>query len=389
MGIDEHSVIRNMKKEIVITPYFSSIRMVIEKAIMSAKESIDIAVAWFTNEDLFNCLLKRLSDGIRVRLILINDDINNNGGLDFQKFINEGGLLYFGKHGSFMHNKYCIIDNNIVCTGSYNYTYFAEHSNYENIVYIKNDKSVISRFITNYVSILSASDKVTDLKHYLKTHPYAINIQASKQIRIRDLYQKAIELSESDLMQSDMIANNLSDEPKLESFTINDVMYKQWDKDICVRSIEVSRNETIIVLDIATSNSFFLYGTGLNKTWHLISDGSSVYASSITVIINDQLRFNRLASNTIYSFSESDSIGDISLESFQAESFTGAKIKLKHKQIIFRQPNNTITCKLHFPKGDYIHNSVSLYEGNKNNESDTNYWHALNISMRLNRISST
>ncbi len=357
---------------------------------MSARDSIDIAVAWFTNEEIFNCLLKRLSDGIHIRLVIINDDINNNSGLDFQDFINAGGGLYFGKHGSFMHNKYCIVDDSIVCTGSYNYTYFAEHSNFENIVCIKNDKRFISEFISNFVSILSVSDKVTDLKKYLEAHPYAINIQASKQMRIRDLYQKSIELNESDLMKSDSIATDLSEnEPQQDTFTINDVLYKQWDKNICIRRIDVSQDEAIIVLDITTPRSFFLFGTGLDKTWHLIANGDTVYASSITVIINDQIRINRLASNTIYSFDETDTITDPSSESFQAESLTGAKTKLKHKKIIFHQPNNTITCKLHFPKGDYIHNTVSLYEGNMNNQSDDNYWHALNISMRLNRISST
>lgn len=379
-----------MEKQTVITPYFSSIRLVIMKAIMSAKESIDIAVAWFTNEELFNCLLKRLSDGIRVRLVIINDDINNNGGLDFQAFINEGGNLYFGKNGSFMHNKYCIVDDSIVCTGSYNYTYFAEHSNFENVVCIKNNKNAISKFIMNFNSILGVSDKVTDLRKYLETHPYSINIHASKQMRIRDLYQKSIELKDSNLVESERIADSLTEnEPQLDSFSIIDVLYKQWDKDICIRRITVFQDETVIVIDINTSNSFFLYGTGLDKTWHLIANGYTIYASSISVTINDQLRLNRLASNTIYSFDESDSISDTSGEAFQAESLTGAKTRLQHKKIKYRHPNNTITCKLHFPKGDYIHNTVNLYEGNKNNVFDKNYWHALNISMRLNRISST
>ena len=357
---------------------------------MSARDSIDIAVAWFTNEEIFNCLLKRLSDGIHVRLVIINDDINNTGGLDFQDFINAGGTLYFGKHGSFMHNKYCIVDDTIVCTGSYNYTYYAEHSNFENIVCIKNEKRVISKFINNFASIISVSDKVTDLKNYLETHPYAINIQASRQMRIRDLYQKALELNETDLLQSNRIATGLSEyDAQLDTFSINDVLYKQWDKNICVRRIDVSQEETIIVLDITTTSSFFLYGIGLDKTWHLIANGDTIYATSIAVIINNQIRINRLASNTIYSFDESDSIINPSLESFQAKSLTGAKTRLKHRKILFRQPNNTITCKLHFPKGNYIHDTVSLYEGNHNNKSDDNYWHALNISMRLNRISST
>jgi len=52
-----------------------------------------------------------------------------------------------------MHNKYCIIDNEILINGSYNWTYFAETKNYENITVFKNNDDVISDFINDFTRL--------------------------------------------------------------------------------------------------------------------------------------------------------------------------------------------------------------------------------------------
>lgn len=41
-----------------------------------------------------------------------------------------------------MHNKYLLIDDEIVLTGSFNWTHKAVNSNYENIVIIEDTKTV-------------------------------------------------------------------------------------------------------------------------------------------------------------------------------------------------------------------------------------------------------
>lgn len=114
--------------------------------LMSARNKLSIAVAWFTNESIFDILLKKLSEGVSIELILINDHINNrDNGLDLNKFIECGGRLHFSKGGSLMHNKFVVIDNDRVITGSYNWTYNAEFRNNENIVHLS-DPSIIQKF---------------------------------------------------------------------------------------------------------------------------------------------------------------------------------------------------------------------------------------------------
>ncbi len=51
-----------------------------------------------------------------------------------------------------MHNKFCIIDNDLVITGSYNWT-FKARMNDENVIVIKNQPTIISKFAEKFESI--------------------------------------------------------------------------------------------------------------------------------------------------------------------------------------------------------------------------------------------
>ena len=44
-----------------------------------------------------------------------------------------------GQHGGIMHDKLCIIDNQVVLTGSYNWSDNAENRNVENVAKIQNN----------------------------------------------------------------------------------------------------------------------------------------------------------------------------------------------------------------------------------------------------------
>lgn len=116
--------------------YFSDIRSKIIPQLRSAKETISIAMAWFTSGELFEELLSCLSRNVEVSLVLLDNPTNfMEFAPDFNRFIEKGGLFRLARpeHG-FMHHKFCIVDDKIVITGSYNWTYYAENRNIENIV---------------------------------------------------------------------------------------------------------------------------------------------------------------------------------------------------------------------------------------------------------------
>ena len=131
---------------------FDNIAYAIRKKIETATHCLKIAVAWFTNEDLFDAVLSAIKRGVSVELIILDDAINRNElALNFSLFIAAGGKLYFSNKRK-MHNKFCILDEALVLTGSYNWTYYAENLNWENIVAI-DDINVVTKYLIEFGEI--------------------------------------------------------------------------------------------------------------------------------------------------------------------------------------------------------------------------------------------
>lgn len=102
-------------------------------ALNNARVSIDIAMAWFTSDAFLPILIAKQEEGVRIRIILNNDGINQTRGCDLHSF--EVKMIR-GQHGGIMHNKLCVIDNQTVITGSYNWSENAESRNVENVATI-------------------------------------------------------------------------------------------------------------------------------------------------------------------------------------------------------------------------------------------------------------
>ena len=103
-----------------ITTSFEGIEDIIIADIKSAKEEILLAVVWFTNKRIFDVLTEKMESDKKfsAKLVVINDNINNRiGGIDFQKFISLGGVFFFAEKNIPMHNKYIVIDFQLVTTG--------------------------------------------------------------------------------------------------------------------------------------------------------------------------------------------------------------------------------------------------------------------------------
>ena len=143
--------------------HFSNIRNQIVPLLDAAESSISVAMAWFTNADLFEALVRGAQRGVLVELILL-DDVTNfmYFAPDFNQLIQHGGKVWIaGSDTGFLHHKFCIIDNHIIITGSYNWTYYAETRNLENIV-ISDDSRTVNLFALEFShlkSLFAKADK--------------------------------------------------------------------------------------------------------------------------------------------------------------------------------------------------------------------------------------
>lgn len=116
------------------------IQNVIQKELFAAKHSIKICVAWFTNDLLFQPLLLKLDAGVEVTIITNKDEINfaDTNDVDFDEFLQRGGCIYWNERGDksrLLHHKFCIIDDSVVISGSYNWTNGAEYNDEDITVY--------------------------------------------------------------------------------------------------------------------------------------------------------------------------------------------------------------------------------------------------------------
>jgi phosphatidylserine/phosphatidylglycerophosphate/cardiolipin synthase-like enzyme len=139
-----------------ISAHFSDIQMNISEEIKKAKYNIFVAVAWITDESLWTILQEKANEGVVVQVILIPDEINKNNKLDFIRFSESGGQLFWDDH----HHKFCVIDVKTVITGSYNWTYMASNrGKRENIVVIKKNSDIAEQFSDEFKILLKHSKK--------------------------------------------------------------------------------------------------------------------------------------------------------------------------------------------------------------------------------------
>lgn len=115
--------------------YFSTkddIQEILLNALDEANNKVFLAVAWLTDKTLFGKLKELQGRGVGVEVIIANHESNHNSGINYSELNAAGGeIIIMGDGEGIMHNKFCVIDYNIVCMGSYNWTYSARNRNQE------------------------------------------------------------------------------------------------------------------------------------------------------------------------------------------------------------------------------------------------------------------
>jgi hypothetical protein len=161
------------------TAHFQDIPQEIAKRLGAATQEIVVAVAWFTDEVLFNVLCRQAGRGLRVRLAVLNDQINvGPGRLNFQRLRDIGGEVFpipaGGDRDPIMHHKFCVIDRATVIIGSYNWTLRAQ-DNDESITVITDGAEIAADYLNAFDALLC--------KHGLST-PAIDNTQVRRRLEI-------------------------------------------------------------------------------------------------------------------------------------------------------------------------------------------------------------
>lgn len=146
-----NGVVLRKEPDIKISPSFVQSEKMILEALDSAKISIRAALAWFTNQKLADKLVEKHREGVDVSVVVFVHPANINYKVDLNdvpsKFVK-------GTKGGIMHHKFCVIDNQTVVTGSYNWTEAAETRNDENANVIYGDNALATEYSLEFKRIL-------------------------------------------------------------------------------------------------------------------------------------------------------------------------------------------------------------------------------------------
>lgn len=176
--------------------HFENIEKVLLEELSKTQSSIRLVVAWLTNKKLFAKLVELAEKGIVVNVIINNDEINRDSLLDYSR-LNIGDSfikMLETKNGNILHHKFCIIDENIVINGSYNWTYKANY-NKENI-HINTDTNLAKQHSIEFVNILSKTNDYNRVSYKNENLQSTINIaddnknnSYAKELELRDKKQ--------------------------------------------------------------------------------------------------------------------------------------------------------------------------------------------------------
>jgi hypothetical protein len=176
----------------MVQAHFQNIRVSIINELEKANKSLKVAVYWFTNHELFDMLYQKQLNGVQCDLIIHNDYVNNREtGLPFQKFIDAGGKFYFSDEENPMHNKFCIIDNQVLINGSYNWTYYAESKNRENVLIIKDENDVVKAFETEFLQLIELVKPLQSITRLTKFEVEENNLMRNRDYLAHDIIYQA------------------------------------------------------------------------------------------------------------------------------------------------------------------------------------------------------
>jgi len=125
----------------------------------NAKQSIHFMAFSFTADEIGEAVRNRAQEGVVVRGVMDDEQVNSNLGTEFDPFRQADlDVLRDGNDGQ-MHHKVMIIDENTVILGSYNFTQSAETKNDETLIVIYNEE-IAAQFMAEFERVYSQAQAV-------------------------------------------------------------------------------------------------------------------------------------------------------------------------------------------------------------------------------------
>ena len=128
--------------------FFESQWAILEKHLNNATSSITAVMAYLTHEPIFNILVRKAKEGVKVRLLIRDDEINTMTGIDYQVLNTLNGEFSYHKK---VNHRFCVIDTRFVLSGSFCWNYDSIY-NIDDVI-LCDDHTIAAKYITQYSKI--------------------------------------------------------------------------------------------------------------------------------------------------------------------------------------------------------------------------------------------
>lgn len=126
--------------------------------VRAARESIYFMAFAFTADDLSEAMIQRSQTGVNVAGVFDKGQSRSNVGSEYNKMRAAGLDVRLDGNPGKMHHKVIIIDENILITGSYNFSRNAETQNDENVLVIHNAE-IAAQFLKEFERVYGKASK--------------------------------------------------------------------------------------------------------------------------------------------------------------------------------------------------------------------------------------
>lgn len=149
-----------------ISYYFSEAHQQPDKhlinTINSATKTLDIAIYSLTKKDIVDAIMQAKQRNVDVRIMTDKTEAQTKSEkAELQLLKNVNIPIKINTHSGLLHDKFSVIDGQVVATGSFNYTNAASNTNDENLIII-HDTSVSQGYDNEFNNMWNNNSRFTD-----------------------------------------------------------------------------------------------------------------------------------------------------------------------------------------------------------------------------------
>jgi phosphatidylserine/phosphatidylglycerophosphate/cardiolipin synthase-like enzyme len=217
------------------------------KDINQAETSINIAMYTFTDKEIALSMANAQQRGVKVRVYLDRSQIGST--YSISRFLVQNGIkVRISTNNYIMHNKFAIIDNHLLLTGSYNWTFAANNKNEENLMVI-DDPEIIEIFQNQFVNLWTHKyspertkalfnkakvDILTVFPPPAQSETKTININSSSPEELTSILQISEPLAQKIIALREELGGFKDPKDLTQLPEITNLEWKEWEEEVII-----------------------------------------------------------------------------------------------------------------------------------------------------------